>query len=331
MRGFRRSLAPPQRRNLLSVIFFHAGSRIVEHTLVFSLRSISSVGRITPATTCSGARGAAQLQRFELKYLVSERIARAMRQFVRCHLVPDEFAANSADHAYAVHTLYLDSPDLALYGATNSGDCNRFKLRVRFYDDAPEAPAFFEIKGRRNESIFKLRSQVRREAAQALLKGEWPALRHLVAPDAKQFLALQEFCRRLRALNATPRSHVAYRREAWASRGDNSLRVTFDRQVQCEPQFSGSLRAAVSRGDYVEPFESSVICEIKFTQRWPSWCGEFVRAFGLVRSGAAKYAEGVARMGEHRVSNRGVGLTCVAPTAAREPDWLISGHTVQPV
>jgi hypothetical protein len=262
---------------------------------------------------------------------VSERIARAMRQFVRCHLAPDEFAAGSPDHAYAVHTLYLDSPDLALYGATNSGDCNRFKLRVRFYDDHPEAPAFFEIKGRRNESIFKLRSKVRREAVPALLTGEWPALRHLVAPEAKQFLALHEFCRRLRMLNATPRSHVAYRREAWVSRGDNSLRITFDRQVRCEPQFSTKLCTNVGPGDYVEPFDSRVICEIKFTQRWPNWCGEFVRVFGLVRGGAAKYAEGVARMGEHRVSNRGVGLTHVAPTRALEPGCLVSGHTVQSI
>src|SRR5688572_26717095 len=95
----------------------------------------------------------AQLQRFELKYLVTETTARAMRQFVRCYLKPDEFAGRSADFSYAVHTLYLDSPDLALYGATNNGDKNRFKLRVRFYDNGADAPAFFEVKRRRNECI----------------------------------------------------------------------------------------------------------------------------------------------------------------------------------
>ena len=64
------------------------------------------------------ARAAAQLQRFEVKYLVEEDMARALRQFVRCYLGPDEFAANAVDCAYPVHSLYLDSPDLTLYAAT---------------------------------------------------------------------------------------------------------------------------------------------------------------------------------------------------------------------
>src|SRR6185436_3527305 len=169
------------------------------------------------------------------KYLVSEPTARAMRRFVQCHLVPDEFAAKSADYSYAVHTLYLDSPDLCLYGATEGGDKNRFKLRIRFYDDGADAPAFFEVKRRRNECISKLRAKVRRDAVQPLLAGEWPRLQHLANPDAKQLFALQEFCRLMRLLGATPRSHVAYRREAWMSPTDNSMRVTFDREVLCEP------------------------------------------------------------------------------------------------
>src|SRR5215217_6859707 len=87
----------------------------------------------------------AQLQRFEMKFRVSESTARAMRQFVRCYLKPDEFAARATDFSYAVHTLYLDSPTLALYEATNGGDNNRFKLRIRYYDADPDSPVFFEI------------------------------------------------------------------------------------------------------------------------------------------------------------------------------------------
>lgn len=269
----------------------------------------------------------AQLQRFELKYLVNETMARSMQQFVRCYLRPDEFAAVSPNHAYAVHTLYLDSPDLALYAATGNGDANRFKLRVRFYDDGGDAPVFFEVKRRRNECISKLRARVRRDAVRPLLAGAWPSARHLAKPDVKQEFALREFCRLMRVIDATPRSHVAYQREAWMSPTDNSMRVTFDRQVQCEPQFSAALHAGLSAGDAVAPFEKSVICELKFTNRMPNWCGELIRAFGLVRGGAAKYVEGVARMGEHRVANGTVGLR---PPAGAEPvrDHAVEGDTV---
>ena len=294
---------------------------------MYSLASRSFFPDAPRLTQCVDAPDQMQLQRFELKYLVSEPTARAMRQFVRCHLRPDEFAVSSPEFSYAVHTLYLDSPDLCLYDATSEGDRNRFKLRVRFYDDGSEAPAFFEIKRRNNEAISKLRAKVRRGAVPALLAGEWPQLRHLVKPDAKQLFALQEFSRRMSRLEATPRSHVGYDREAWMSPNDNSMRVTFDRQVQCEPQFSSRLNAQVAVANVVTPFDSRVICELKFTNRMPNWCGELVRAFGLVRGGAAKYAEGVALMGEHRVSNRGVNLT-LATVRDRSASALVQGHTV---
>ena len=155
-----------------------------------SLETVSPPADAMRVGRCVDAPDHAQQQRFELKYLVSEQTARAMRQYIRCHLVPDEFAARSADHSYAVHTLYLDSPDLCLYWATEGGDKNRFKLRVRFYDNGADAPAFFEVKRRRNECISKLRAKVRRDAVEPLLAGEWPQLRHLCKPDAKQLFAL---------------------------------------------------------------------------------------------------------------------------------------------
>jgi hypothetical protein len=246
-----------------------------------------------------------QTQRFELKYLVRNETALAIRRFVSCHLKPDDFAAKQPDYSYPVHSLYLDSPDLTTYQAVQYGEKNRFKLRIRYYRDDDET-VYFEIKRRTNDVISKMRAKVRREAVQALLNGRPPQLRHLAAPDAKQFVALQEFCRLMHTLNATPKSHVAYQREAWMSPLNNSARVTFDRAVQCEPEFSAGL--TTSLGDAIAPFEDKVILELKFVDRLPSWCSEMVRTFGLVRGGAPKYAQGVFLLGEHVVSNRGVGL-----------------------
>jgi hypothetical protein len=231
-----------------------------------------------------------QLQRFELKYIVSEATALAVRQFVRCYLKPDEFAAQSADYSYPVHSTYLDSPDLATYHAVQSGEKNRFKLRIRYYSDSDKA-VFFEIKRRTNECISKMRAKVHREAVLPLLSGRPPQMKHLVEPSGKQFFALQEFCRLMHALHAAPVSHVAYKREAWMSSLDNSFRVTFDRQVQCEAEFGAALTTQF--GEAVQPFENKVILELKFTNRLPGWCSEMIRALGLVRGGAPKYAQGV--------------------------------------
>src|SRR5688500_13708839 len=251
------------------------------------------------------AKDRLQTQRFELKYLVKEETALAIRRFVSCHLKPDEFAATLPNYSYAVHSLYLDSPDLTTYQAVQCGEKNRYKLRIRYYSDN-DATVYFEIKRRTNDVISKKRAKVRREAVQPLLNGHPPQLRHLASPDGKQLVALQEFCRLVHSLRATPKSHVAYMREAWMSPVNNAVRVTFDRAVQCEPEFGASLTTAL--GEAVSPFDDRVVLELKFVDRMPSWFSEMVRLFGLVRGGAPKYAQGISLIGEHRVSNRGVGL-----------------------
>ena len=115
-----------------------------------------------------------QTSRYELKYLIDEQCARSVRDYARCHLVPDRYAADLPNCEYDVHSLYLDSPDLALCRATRHGERNRFKLRIRFYDDRPDSPAYFEIKRRTDSVIHKRRSAVRRTAVERLLAGQQP-------------------------------------------------------------------------------------------------------------------------------------------------------------
>jgi hypothetical protein len=266
-----------------------------------------------------------QTQRFELKYLVTAEKAAAIRQFVRCYLKPDDFAAKMPGYAYPVHSLYLDSPDLMTYQAVQCGEKNRFKLRIRYYSDGDEV-VYFEIKRRTNECISKMRARVRRDAVQQLLSGHPPQMRHLANPNPKQFVALQEFCRLMHSLQATPRSHVAYMREAWMSPVNNSIRITFDREVRCEPEFDHML--LTSLGDTVAPFDDKLVLELKYVDRLPNWCGEMIRSFGLVRGGAPKYAQGVLVLGEHRVSNQGVGFRLPAAARTRRDQGVLAGSTV---
>ncbi len=84
-----------------------------------------------------------QLQRFEIKFLVPEAVALAARDFVRSYLALDEFCHDRLQFSYPVHSLYLDSEALAFYHQTVNGDKNRFKLRLRFYDDKMTSPVFF--------------------------------------------------------------------------------------------------------------------------------------------------------------------------------------------
>ena len=241
-----------------------------------------------------------QPQRFELKYLVNEDVALAMRDFVRSYLVLDEFASKSPTLAYPNHSLYLDSGDLRLYWDVINGNKNRHKLRLRYYDDNPAAPVFFEIKRRSDSAILKERGAVRREAVASLLAGQLPGPSHLVSTNPKHLTALQHFCRLMHDSGATLKTHVRYQREAWMSLQDNSVRVTFDRDVLINPHFEPVITTRMNNP--VMPWGKQVILELKFTNRFPNWFFEMVRLFNVMQCGVAKYAEGVAVLGDERLN-----------------------------
>jgi SPX domain protein involved in polyphosphate accumulation len=273
----------------------------------------------------------AQRQRREIKYIVSEDTALAVRSFVSCYLQPDEFAVGRLGNAYSVHTLYLDSNHLATYRAANDGDRNRFKLRIRYYDDDPAAPVFFEIKRRINEGIVKQRARVRREAVHALLIGESPRPEHLYSGNPQHWVDLLDFWQLVERLQAAPRAHNAYLREAYVNPGKATVRVTIDRNVCIEPEFGGELGTALANP--VEVFAGVVIVELKFTDRMPAWMIEMVRGFDMKSSGAAKYVQGVEILGPQKVARRRTGFEwgqAVTNTATSAP-WLDASAAVRGV
>jgi len=228
-----------------------------------------------------------QSSRFELKYLVDENCARGVRDFVLSYLEPDEHAMDSPNHEYAVYSLYLDSPDLALCRATQHGEQNRFKLRIRFYDDCPDHPAYFEIKRRLNTVICKQRAAVKRSRIRALLNGRLPGYRDLHEPTSGQFGSLERFNSLAHKIGARGQAFVSYVREAYVTPEDNSVRVTFDRKISATPYSGGFSLPDFARAVY--PPINAVVLEVKFTDRFPSWMTSMVRVFDLERCSMAKY------------------------------------------
>jgi len=228
-----------------------------------------------------------QGSRFELKYLIDESTARGVRDFALGYLEPDPHADPARNCEYAVHSLYLDGPDLGLCKATMWGLKDRYKLRIRFYDESPATPAFLEIKRRQNDVIVKQRVPVRRSGVARVLRGFWPAQEDVMDVSPRGQSALAEFCRLRDNIGARGQCFVSYQREAYVTPGDDSLRVTFDRRVH-GVWYAGDGTLAM-RGRRVYPRIPGVILEIKFTDRFPVWMREMARHFSLDRQSMAKY------------------------------------------
>ena len=237
-----------------------------------------------------------QLQRLELKYIIDEDTALAVRDFVSSYLELDEYGATQKNLSYPIHSLYLDTDDLEFYWATTNGLKNRFKLRIRFYENRPNAPVYFEIKRRMNNAILKQRGPVKQEAVRELINGQIPTWEHLASNEPRHLTAVQNFCELMNFKRATPKSHVAYYREAYLSPGSNAVRVTLDRNIRCEPEHDVKLEPEIKNPIY--PFGNHVVLELKFTGRFPDWFKELVHSFGLTQCAASKYVDGIMVGGE---------------------------------
>ena len=253
-----------------------------------------------------------QKQRFELKYFMTEETALLVRDFVCSYLDFDEYSVGKPNYSYPVHSLYLDSDTLQLYWETINGNKNRYKLRLRYYSTSADAPVFFEVKRRVNNCIMKQRGGVKQEAVPLLLMGHLPQPEHLVSKAPNQLVALQNFCNLAQSIQAVPKAHIYYMREAYVS-DDDQVRVTIDRKVYGAANLDYSITTEMH--DPTLGFPNQVILELKFTNRFPDWFRELVRVFGVMQCGAAKYCESIQGIGHkklhaiHPVVEEKVGLS----------------------
>src|SRR6185436_14417764 len=136
-----------------------------------------------------------------------------------------------------------------------------------FYNNNPDAPVFFELKQRINNCIKKQRGGVRREAVDGLLSGQLPHPSHLLSRDPKHLMALENFCRLMLQIDAKPKAHVAYLREAYVPHDDNSARLTMDREVRLSSEPTASLSLEMKNPVLV--WGKDVVLELKFSNRFP--------------------------------------------------------------
>src|SRR5882672_12824316 len=170
--------------------------------------------------------------RFELKYVIPNRVALQVRAFIQQHLELDEFGVGQPNLSYPVHSLYLDSDDWEIHRRTVNGDKNRYKLRVRYYNESPKTPVFFEIKARMKDVIMKQRGAVRRSAAPKILAGHLPEPGDIKSEGVEDLVAIERFVRLMMDVRAKPKMHVAYDREAYVNNFNNEVRITMDRNVR---------------------------------------------------------------------------------------------------
>jgi hypothetical protein len=227
-------------------------------------------------------------ERLELKYLVDESSAQAIRRAIRPYCEADPYNGQMGA-GYPIRSLYLDSPTLFCFRAKERGDHDRFKLRARVYD--AHGDVSLEIKRKRGDVIWKERARLPRagwaEAAQGFGSS-------LMEKSVRNPHAVERFARLVAALGAEPKVLIDYEREAYASRLDGYARVTFDRRIVYRSISDWDLdldqRSMLPvRTAHTANMGHAVVLELKCEQFMPAWLLEIIHDFQLNRIGFSKY------------------------------------------
>ena len=251
----------------------------------------------------------AQSGRFELKYIIEEDRAAAVADYVRTYLRPSAHNGTGPIPGHAVCSLYMDSPDFFFFRQAYTGHLNRYKLRIRFYDDDWNHPAFFEIKHRVKDVMCKERAMISREGIRQFLTDGWPDPRGwpepaLLAHGKRRLDVYFDFWSLANRVKAQGIAYISYLREIFEAPDDDELRVTFDRQIAATPyDHTGRLflpRWGIppppDRPPYYLPYHG-VVLELKYDHRAPMWMYDMVRIFNLNRIAMCKYSACVDGMG----------------------------------
>jgi len=230
------------------------------------------------------------IKRLEYKYFVPYERLDALRRRFLAGMQHDDFSRRMTASRYTVRSIYYDTPNFRFYHEKLQSVKNRKKLRIRTYNQpAADSPAFFEIKHKFGNVIYKERMKVPLDDAPALLE-DGEALKITELPAADRTI-LNKFFLLFDKLILEPKVLVTYEREALQGLDDQRLRVTFDLNTRsyAYPEWQDLFR----EDDLNAINDNCFILEIKFDEWMPFWVQRIVSDYDLHRQSISKYCKGL--------------------------------------
>lgn len=226
--------------------------------------------------------------RREFKYLIDRSVMPALRSAVAPYCDRDPNAG--PDGAYALRSLYFDTPDMRLFHANEREAHTRFKARLRWYPESDDAHVFAEIKFRMGDIIRKTRDRLPEDWQSALRAGST--------------VPLNPFTVRMLRHDLRPVVLVDYRREAFVSRVDQYARVSIDSAIRCQGVHTPTLHGRSDRWRLVDnplhtwTAHSPLVLELKWAEFAPKWMVELVQRLDLLRHSFSKYCYSMVALAE---------------------------------
>jgi len=251
--------------------------------------------------------------RIEYKYFVHGWARTGLLNDLEAFCQDDAHSAGQPD-GYTVASIYYENLAFKSYHDKMEGQQDRFKLRVRFYPDAPNADALkIEMKYKRVDRILKGQAQLSQEQFTQILEGDFSHVPYLTDTT------LNHYYRMVKANGYRPAYRIDYRRKAYFARNDTKVRVTMDSDI----------RGALATSDLNERPQLPItppgvhVLEIKSPGYMPFWLTRIVKKYGLQRTAVSKYAAVVRSLLHNGACRYGQGMF-YSTEATREAQTTIN-------
>jgi len=241
-------------------------------------------------TVTPPSKPASMGNRYELKYLIRPDLAEEIIAFLEPHVEMDDYCCRSDTRSYTVRSIYFDSPDFKCFHEKANGQKAREKFRIRTYNDPASAPVFLEHKRKDGCTYAKKRLLLTASTLKAIETLDYNYV-NTSGPLNNNDLVLERLFFRMSRNAYSPVALVVYDREAYIYPGQDTTRVTFDRNLRTSMFPDLKQIWEEDRLEYL--LYNWTILEVKFTYIVPRWLRQLSTRFDLRRQACSKYCTSV--------------------------------------
>ena len=225
--------------------------------------------------------------RLEYKYIVPTHKMENLRELLLPFVEYDPYSNIDESGEYTVKSIYLDSKKFKDYQDKCDGIYKRKKIRIRGYNSIThDSKMFLEIKKKIGTHIYKNRSHIRFSELKGFLENK-----SLDSIESKKDISdAEKFLYYYVKGSLNPITLVTYEREAFFSKFDKSLRITFDKNIR----YKKAENCDILFSEHSDTIKSDFfVLEIKFTKGFPDWLQKILQSLDLKRGSFSKYTTSV--------------------------------------
>lgn len=221
-------------------------------------------------------------KRYEIKYVLDKKQLEALKELMKAHCHGDKFGNST------VMNVYFDTDDYLLIRRSIEKPLYKEKLRLRSYGVSDEnSVVYAELKKKFKSIVYKRRIEIAYKDAKAAVSGELPFPETQIGQEIAYCFS--------RYGGLKPKMFLSYEREAFYCNGDESLRLTVDKNILWR-----DYDLTLQKGAYGTKLlsDDEALLEIKTSGALPMWLVGFLSKNKLYKTSFSKYGNAYKSMTE---------------------------------